>query len=77
VEFREAHQIAADILAPKTPGDPNLLNWRLAQKLTEVSNLARRVGAELQSRQMVAFVVYEWQRANMGERAYGDGFKLG
>lgn len=64
-----AAQICSDSLCDY---DIGLLNGTLIFALRSINEMCRRVGGELKSRQVIAQIIYQWQKDNPDKIVYGD-----
>lgn len=51
-------------------GDVGLLNCKLVEELRQVNYLCMKVGGRLRSRQIIAQIIYQWQKENPDKTAY-------
>ena len=71
MESKRALRVAAQILAGEG-GDEGLLNAKLCQEIEEVFAMCRRVKSDLRSRQVIASIIWIWQKLNPNEKSYGE-----
>jgi len=63
MDYRNEHcEIAAQMLET----EPDLLDYRLVERLNQVAELVKIVGVfgRLQSRQVIASIIVQWQKEN-------------
>ena len=52
--------------------DVGLLSSSLIFALRSIDNMCIQVGGSLKSRQVIAQIIYQWQKDNPNQQAYGD-----
>lgn len=65
---KECLRIAAKMFG----GDVGLLNYQLADEITQIDVMVRNSGGILVSRQAIAIIIYQWLKENPDKKPYGE-----